>query len=170
MLLVLSVTFISASCVKDGDEDKVRNYVVPGDELPSFVTANGPYGALSDTDFAGKRGMLVFFTSYCPDCHQLMPSVKEVWDELGGEPGYMIASVSRVSGYETEANLAKWWDEKGYDPMPYYTDVGQIVFNKFGNHTIPRVYIINDGKVTWMSVGISNLSADFLIDKIKSQS
>lgn len=167
------VSLVAFSCTDDDDD--VKNYLGNGDYLPE-IDLSGPYGDLTNASFDGKRGMLVFFTSYCPDCHNLMPAVKEVWDELGDDPEYIIASVSRVSGSETPERVYKWWrgeekeGDKVYDPMPYYLDMGQQLFNQFGNMAIPRIYITDpDGKIVWMSVGRSDYTAEFLMSKLQGE-
>lgn len=176
-LLVLPISF---SCVKEGENEKTKNYIVTGDKIPRFELAEGPYGSLSSEDFIGdpenpnepgRPGLIVFFASYCPDCTELLPEIQKVWDELGDDPDYIIAPVSRVSGWETKESVAEYWKkEKAWLTMPYYLDMDAALFLRFGNQTIPRVYITDSqGIVRWMSVGDSKLSHTFLISKIKEQ-
>lgn len=168
IISVILVSFTLVSCVKD-DDDKTKNYIVKGDKIPEFGPLDGSEGTISSGDFTGKRGLIVFFASYCPDCHALMPAIQEVWDELGEAPDYLIAPISRVSGYETVEKLEDWWSApKQSFTMPYFLDIDQIAYNKFGNRGIPRVYLTDtQGKVVKMWVEVSDLKAEYLIDELK---
>ncbi len=148
---ILLIATLSSCLNESGEDNGIKNYVVEGDAVPSFsVTKGDGTGAteFQSSQFVGKRSVIVFFNSECPDCKREMPKVHAAWEELQDEVEFIA-----VSRGEKAPDVAAYWTlEEGtkssFAPMPYYLDLNKVAFNKFANSYVPRIYLIGeDGKV-----------------------
>ncbi len=150
------IVFIAAlaSCggIDDGGTKGIKNYVVVNSAVPSFsVTGENGTGAAEFTSswFVGKRSVIVFFNSECPDCEREMPKIRTAWAELQSK-GIIFICISRK---ETVEAVAKYWNKSGFYPMPYYLSQDGAAFYKFANSYVPRIYLVGtDGKVKHFEV------------------
>ncbi len=150
--LLLSAPLLG-SCI--GEEEggiKTENYIRVGDPVPAFTIENS-FGAgwndlTSPEDFAGRKTLLVFFVTACPDCRRELPYVEYAFTRLQDE-GLTVVPVGRS---ETHAAIDAYWAETGFT-MPRYLDASRAVFSLFANQTVPRIYLVNEhGAVVWMCV------------------
>lgn len=171
-LAIAAITLAGClSCIGE-NEDGVKNYVVEGDEIPSFTVTHGSGSGkveFKPSDFAGMRSAIVLFQSSCGDCQREMPKVFEAWDELRKEGDFQLIAISRAESASTVGNY--WSSETSTKPpfgdMPYYLDPDRSVFNKFANSYVPRIYLVGpDGKVQYMAIEKFNFSAAGLVDLI----
>lgn len=166
ILLTSACILVLSSCIGDDEGGGgTVNYVKVGDTAPSF-TVNGLDGQVSfPGDFAGaNRYLIAFFNSWCPSCEDEMPKVDEVWGELGDDPGFVLMAIARDRNEgNLEGSVATFMRDycpNIYDDGLYYKDSNQAAFLKFGNQTIPRVYVLDgDRKIKAMWVGESVTAA-----------
>lgn len=157
---------LATSCINEKDDDgEVINYVNVGDDVPEFRVSDGNGGYFESEQFIGKKSLLVFFHTGCPDCKRELPLVEEAFRELPAEE-YLIVTVARE---QAVASVNDYWSKNNFT-MPKYFDLDKSVFSLFANSTIPRLYTINEqGKVTWMAIEKLDMNAELLIEKIKNQ-
>lgn len=108
-LLALSifVSTIAGGCISD-DEPKVVERITVGDTLPQFSVTTNTGETITTERLRGKRGMIVFFNTSCPDCRDELPVIQRVYDDLIGEAG--IVCISRE---EDGRSVASYWEAEG---------------------------------------------------------
>lgn len=128
------------SIIKTGD-------AVPHFDLPGIATGEG---IVSPDDFMGEKTLLVFFITDCKDCRREMPFVDYAYRRLSAN-GLKVKAIGRS---ETTERVAAFWADLGLDPaMPHYLDPAREVYALFAEHTVPRIYLVDEtGTVVWMAV------------------
>lgn len=145
--LILPVS-IFYSCIKDDENIKTENYILTGDNIPVFEITDNENNLKSPGDFLGKKTLLVFFTTTCPDCRRDMPFAEYAHLQLETQ-GLNVITIGRG---ETRQTVNDYWSELDLS-MPYFPDTNRTVFELFANQTIPRIYFIDEkGIVIWMCV------------------
>lgn len=170
--LAAAIFLSSTACINGGNDNGVKNHVVKGDPVPSFtVTASDGVDRVdfARADFMGKRSVIVFFNTQCPDCQREMPKVYAAWLEFADDPDFLMVPISR--GETAEAVAAYWSSETdtkpSFEPMPFFLDTDRSAFEKFANLYVPRLYLVGtDGKIAYMAVETFGFDAAGLIDKI----
>lgn len=147
LISALAAILCIAGCTSsENDFDRVHI----GEQLPEFTAITGMFGnstvSISSADFAGKKGLIVFFTTTCPDCKREMPKIEQVWQNLRGEQNVVIAAISRGNSPQQVADYWTSVDEtysKVPFSMPYYFDHDRALYGKFAESGVPRVYMID---------------------------
>ncbi len=131
IIAVMMLSCISEDAPDGGDGSRVKE----GDMVPEFAIDDFS----SPEDFIGNKSLLVLFNSGCPDCQREMPFIDYACRNL---PGLQAVAISR------DESLTVW----DY-PMQYYPDPDRAVYNLFAEHTIPRIYLIDEtATIVWMAV------------------
>ncbi|MDR2130595.1 MAG: TlpA family protein disulfide reductase [Odoribacteraceae bacterium] len=154
------------SCVRSDGEDlyEASSYIKVGDEIPDFTLSNEA-GALSKSDLAGKKTLLVLFATTCGDCQRVLPVIEAAWNVLKSDPAVAVVLISRE---ETAGAVSSYWAEAQLT-MPYYLDTDRAVFNTFAKAYTPRVYLINPlQRVVEMHVESLKISAGELCRRVQA--
>lgn len=163
-VLLVILTFFSCSS-DDEPGPEVINRVQVGDRVPAFTVSDDQGNTFSSEQFIGKRSLLVFFHTGCGDCQRELPLAQQAYAELSAEEGYQVITIARA---ESANRVNQYWTENGFT-MPKYLDPDRSVYSLFANSMVPRFYIIDsEGKVTWMAVERTNVTAEQLIDLIRN--
>ena len=142
-ILSFVVLTLIVSCIKD---DVRGADLKPGDLLPDFEVVMSDGSVISDESLKGSVSVVVFFSTICPDCQQILPVVQETYDEYAPK-GVVFALISRG---QSAGDINAFWTEKGLD-MPYSAQESRYVYNKFAGTRIPRVYICDkDGIIRYI--------------------
>jgi thiol-disulfide isomerase/thioredoxin len=129
-----------AACGERGTDPEQGSLVKTGDAVPSFTIGD----FRSPDDFEGKRSLLVFFNTWCPDCRRELPFIEYAW-----EHDIPVVAIGRG---ESMTDIDKYWNEHGFT-MPRYSDPSTAVYGLFAEHTVPRVYLVDEtATVVWMAV------------------
>jgi len=153
-----------ASCLSDGS-DEVENYVQVGDVVPGFVITEDNGDRFDSSSLSGKKTVLMFFNTGCPDCEREMPIVDEAWRTLEGDPDVVFVAIARG---QTAADTDAYWQTHQLT-LPKFHDPKATVFGLFANSYVPRLYIIDRERVVrWMGIETFNLTAAGLVEKVKA--
>lgn len=132
-----------------------KDPVEVGSTVPTFTVNNSGGAAVTFTpaDFIGRKSLIVFFTTVCPDCQRELPKVQAAWEVLEAE-GLQLITIGRD---QLPTDVQAYWNStangKPVFDMPWYVDPGRNAFNKFAVKTIPRLYLVDEtGKVVWIAV------------------
>jgi peroxiredoxin len=149
----------------DGEVSHEESSLVKvGDEIPDFTVCNGT-DTLRRGDLAGKKTLLVLFSSTCGDCRLVLPVVEAAWRVLKDDPGVVVAAISRG---ETGETVREYWEQSRFS-MPWYLDEDRSVFNKFATAYTPRVYLVDGlSRVVEMHVESLPLSGEELYRKVEA--
>jgi len=166
VLLFLPLFMVFTGCIKDDDEnEETINHVKVGDAVPSFTVQDGYGRRFITSDFREKRSILLFFHTGCKDCQRELPIIEAAWKEIKADPHLQLVAIGRA---ESKADINKYWDANGLT-FSTFLDPDKSVYNLFANNTIPRIYIVDEeGKVVWMAIEKFNLTAEQLLDILKT--
>lgn len=156
-LVLLFSLLCLLSCKKSDD------YIVVGDDIPSFVLHSDVAGSVSSEELKGDVTMLFFFATWCGPCQQELAAVQErLLPMFEGKDDFRLLVVGRE---HTQEELSEYNQTKGFT-FPLYPDVNREVYSKFAKQTIPRAYLIDkDGKVVDFAVGYDAEHFDSMCDK-----
>ncbi len=143
LLIILAFVFCTACIGEDGPPTVER--VDVGDPVPEFMLDD----LVSPRDFVGQRSLIVFFVSTCPDCRRELPVIDEACRDL---PDLQAIAISRGEALDP----GEW----PYPSLHYYADPTASIYGLFAEHTVPRVYLIDEsGTIVWKA--IERLPANF---------
>ena len=145
--LIFILSFMTAvlmvSCIKD---DIRGADLKPGDILPDFEVVMSDGSTVSDESLKGSVSVVVFFSTICPDCQQVLPIIQEIYDEYTPE-GAVFALISRE---QDERDISTYWADNALY-MPYSAQQDRRVYEKFAKAGIPRIYINDkDGTIRYI--------------------
>lgn len=123
-----------------------------------FENENGE--KFSSRDFIGKKTVVVFWASWCEDCQEQMPHMKEFMEFSKGFGDIQFLFINRLDGIrETKENAAAYFLELGMD-VPCYFDVGETAYQTLGIKNIPTTYFLDEGGkiITWSAAQITGKS------------
>lgn len=165
LFIVLFALYFLTSCVKDNEsDDEIINYVQVGDMVPDFTVDDGEGSSFTSEDFIGKKSILVFFHTTCPDCQRELPVIEEAWQQIKDRPEYQVITIARK---ESKVDVDMFWDKERFT-MLKYQDPERKVFDLFASSTIPRIYLIDtNGIIHWMAIERLETSAGQLIKRLE---
>ena len=136
----------------DQDQQYAVNLLPAGSEAPEIVLRDLEGNEVRLSDFRGKRVVLVFWASWCPDCRAEVPELKAMHASADpAEAQFVSVSFDR----EFEA-LVKYATENELPGVQLFDPAGKKeskVGADYGVKWIPSLYLIGpDGKVQFGTV------------------
>ncbi len=139
ILSIAAVLAILTGCIKEkytGVNLKV------GDAIPDFEVTMNDGTVISDDILKNTVSIVMFFHTSCPDCQQVLPEMQKIYDEYASK-GVLFTLISRE---EASKDIESFWKEKSLT-MPYSAREDRVVYEKFAQTRIPRVYINEKGGI-----------------------
>lgn len=139
-LLLLSLFFVCltamAACSLGEDMAEGSGDVVTvGQRLPVFDVTLADGSVFSSADLAGRPVVIVFFNTTCGDCRKELPTVQELYGDLGEAVRFVC-----IGRAEPAADVAAYWAANGLT-LPYSAQSDRRVYELFATRAIPRVYV-----------------------------
>ena len=144
-ILISLIAFIPiGSCNTIYDDPEIVS-LSPGDRLPEFSILCNDGEVLTTEMLRGKKSVIVFFDTSCPDCQKALPEIQKAYDEdMSRQPdGVRYICISRNEDAES---VNKYWSDHSYT-LPYSAQTSADVYNLFANIGIPRIYISNSALI-----------------------
>ena len=110
-----------------------------GDTLPDFSVTLNNGELVNKKSLEGKISLIVLFSTTCPDCQKLFPSIERLYNEYKDDDKFILLTISRAEG---EDIVGKFMTGKGYT-FPYSPQETRDVYSLFAPSIVPRVYISN---------------------------
>lgn len=132
----LCLAFGLLSCVSDEKTDYGPSLSV-GERLPAFRVQLSDGSEVSDQSLRGKPGVIVLFTTTCPDCRRAMPGIEEIYRKW--QPQAQFVCIGRE---ETADKVSAYWQEQGYT-MPWSAQEDRTVYELFASRYVPRVFVFD---------------------------
>ena len=132
----LCVALGLVSCVSDDKTDYGPSVAV-GERLPSFRVLLNDGSEVSDQSLHGKPGVVVLFTTTCPDCRRAMPGIEEVYSAWKTQARFVC-----IGREEPASKVAAYWNEQGYS-MPWSAQEDRTVYELFASRYVPRVFVFD---------------------------
>lgn len=135
--LLICAICLCASCIK---ERQTGADLGVGDSVPDFTITMNDGTQMSGKQLREGVSCIVFFTTLCPDCQQMLPHLQSIYEEY--QPlGVKFALISREEGPES---VHEYWESKGYT-MPYSAQEDRTVYELFARTRVPRIYMNEEG-------------------------
>ena len=159
LLLVLAAFAALVSCknaVKDADSEYAVDMFKKGEVLPAFSLEDRSGVVRTQADFAGKYVVYDFWATWCPDCREDVPAMKDLYAKYGDKVTFVGIS------FDTEPEkLDAFVAENGIGWMQlsdFVTKKESKVADDFRVKWIPSMYLVDpDGKVVLGTVMVSKL-------------
>ena len=130
---------VLSSCIK---ENQTGADLVVGDVVPDFTAVMSDGSEVTGAQLREGVSCIVFFTTACPDCRQVLPHMQRLCNEYQSQ-GVRFAFISREEGAES---IQQYWMENGYT-MPFSAQSDRRIYELFAATRVPRVYICRDGLI-----------------------
>lgn len=135
LILFLALVFSACSWMHGDDIRPEDNLVNVGDTLPAFALSMSDGSCLSTSDLRGKPSLILFFSTDCPDCTEVLPALNRRYLAHGGDTSFV--AIGREQPYEV---VADYWSQQGLS-LPFSAQSDRAVYSLFARRGIPRIYI-----------------------------
>jgi peroxiredoxin len=135
-----------ASCISEHENEKqgASADVQVGDPLPVFEVTMADGQQVNTDSLLGKRAVVVFFHTTCPDCQKELPRLDSLYRAHHQESDFRLICVARAQKKE---EIQPFW-EREHLSLPYSPQPDRSIYNLFAGSIIPRIYIASpDGIV-----------------------
>lgn len=164
-LLVLAIALVACiaasaqTVAEDPDAEYAVDLLKPGTAAPSFTLDDLNGKQVSLKDFRGKKVVLVFWASWCPDCRAEVPELKEM---------YSSADPSKVAfvsiSFDRSLDILKTYAQENKLPgVQLFEPAGKKnskVSADYGVKWIPSLYLIDEsGKIVLGTVVAAKIAA-----------
>ncbi len=164
-LLGISVAGCAAIMDSNAQSDFESSTIVKvGEIAPDFTVASLDGTTLSLSDYKGKTLLLVFFSSWCGDCQELMAGLDDV-AEMFSDRNFDILAISRgeekdaVSQFVTEIDCHS----------AVALDPDSKAYSLYATKYVPRCFVISPlGRIVAMSTEYSQNDFELLLDIIST--
>lgn len=162
--LLLGMSLTLTSCVKSDKPVEVREYVRVGDSLPRFSVTLLDGTVVNNDSWVGKRLVLIFFSTGCPDCQKELPELEYFYQKTKLRTDIFTLGISRGGGFGVVSN---YWEEH-HLTFPCSPQEDRKVYNLFASAIVPRIYVVSpQGRVTHMFDDSNMPLADSLLDIVR---
>ena len=135
----LVLLFSLISCIK---EKQTGANLGVGDAIPDFSVVMNDNTAVTGSQLSSGVCCIVFFTTLCPDCRQVLPVVQKIYDEYVFN-GVRFVLISREEGSDT---IAEYWSDQKFT-MPYSAQTDRRIYELFAKTRVPRIYVGKNGVI-----------------------
>jgi len=169
LLCILAVA-VAAGCANRQKKDNVTEtedldaqyateLLAPGTAAPDFTLGDLRGKERSLSEFRGRKVVLVFWASWCPDCRAELPRLKAL--QAAADPAKVaFVNVSYDRDFDT---LCSFVDENGLGGIQLFDPAGKKDSKAGADYHvkwIPSLYLIGeDGKVELATVMIEKIAA-----------
>ena len=158
-LLLLSIALLAGlglfaqnTTEEDPDLQYATTLLKPGTPVPDFTLDDVTGKPVSIKDFLGKKVVLVFWASWCPDCREEIPLLKKMQATADPEKVAFV-SVSFDRKEETWKNFVRENQLGGVQLFDAAGKKDSTVGTDYGVKWIPALYLIDEkGKVQLATV------------------
>lgn len=115
------------------------------EELPDITFTDNEGNSYGYSNFKGVPSVIVFWASWCEDCKQQMPKMKEYMNVARQYGDVQFIFINRLDGSkETKESAVEYFDSLGLDVQSYF-DENKASYDALGIKNIPTTLFI-DGK------------------------
>lgn len=145
LIMAMIVCCLLGSCFSDEELPEVTEYVKVGDRVPQMALVLDDGTEIDSRSLLGKTSVLVFFSTKCKDCQQVLPVVQAFYDRVAQDPDLRVIAISRG---EDNSVVAPYWQAHDLT-LPYSAQADDHLFRLFASQGVPRIYVVDpDGFVT----------------------
>ena len=160
VMLAVSNVGLNAQTPEEVDLDLkyAADMLKPGTSVPDFTLNDVNGKTVSLSDFKGKKVVLQFWASWCPDCRAEMPLIKSM--QAQSDPSKIVFVA--VSFDRTEEAFVNYVANNGLEGVQLYDPSGMrdsAIAKSYKITWIPSLYLIDEkGKVMLATVVADKLA------------
>lgn len=161
--MILTLAMVSCTFGGDSDDEYGKGLLETGTEAPGFtIYPDGTADGITLASLRGKQVMLVFWASWCPDCQEATPGIKELHDTFSSD-GLVFVGIS----FDTdEEDWRTYISDNGLDWIQHREQrpwSESALATAYNIKWIPTLYLIDEaGKVAFATVDISEMKSKLL--------
>ena len=163
LLVLLAIMLVGATAYAQQQEDLDAQYatelIKPGKKVPDFTLNDLSGKPHKLSEFRGKKVVLVFWATWCPDCRAEVPELKAMMAEADPEK-VVFVSVSFDRNFDT---LSKFVEDNSLGGVQLFDTAGKKdskVSSDFHIKWIPSLYLIDEkGKVLVSTVMANKITS-----------
>lgn len=160
-LLSGAVAFSLGGCARG---DSALFSLAVGDVLPNFEVTAATGHAVSSVSLQGEGCLIAFVNTSCGDCQRELPELQKVYEmcmNLG--TGIRFIVIGRT---ESQRSMEEYWIKQNLT-LPYSAQVDDVVYRKFAEQGIPRIFIADgSGIIRFSSEDRYYIPAETLADQL----
>lgn len=165
LLVLLAIMLFGATAYAQQQEDLDAQYatelIKPGKKVPDFMLNDLDGKPHKLSEFRGKKVVLVFWATWCPDCRAEVPELKAMMAEADPEK-VVFVSVSFDRNFDT---LCKFVEDNSLGGVQLFDTAGKKdskVSSDFHIKWIPSLYLIDEKGKVLISTVVANKITSFL--------
>lgn len=164
LLLLICVTGCSAMYDQEMPSYDKTTLVRVGADAPDFTVNTLDGSSVTLSQLQGRTVLLVFFASWCPDCHKQLDAIKAVQDNFDDEK-FSILAISRG---EEVATVREFVNSRGYT-FTIGVDSDNTAYSLYATQYVPRCFVIDPlGRIVALSAEYNAEEFSLLCDIISS--
>lgn len=165
IILCCSVLF-SACAANDVvmDDAEKSTLVKVGDIAPDFTVDLLSGQSVTLSSLQGQSVLLVFFATWCGDCHPQLALLDAVNDRFGDKAFKLIA----ISKGEKVSDVRDYIQRKGYG-FDVAVDSDSSIYSMYATQYVPRCFVIDPlGRIVAMSAEYDKTEFELLLKVVSS--
>lgn len=138
VLVALAMSVTMESCLGEGAEQKgVIEPITENDQLPPFRVLLNDETTFQSDSLDGKCCVIVFFTTTCADCRNLLPVIGVFYSEHVRKHDMHLVCIAREQG---RAAIESFWRDNQLS-LPFAPQEDRRIYNLFATSGVPRIYM-----------------------------
>lgn len=166
LLVILAMLLVGAAVAfaqqqEDLDAQYATELIKPGKKVPDFTLNDLSGKPRKLSEFRGKKVVLVFWATWCPDCRAEVPELKAMMADADPEKVAFV-SVSFDRSFDT---LCKFVEDNSLGGVQLFDPAGKKdskVSSDFHIKWIPSLYLIDEKGKVLVSTVVANKITSFL--------
>lgn len=145
--IVATVIALLTSCIKTtqyGPEAKI-NHAIPAFELKTIEGET-----ISSSSIKGHNAIIVFFNTWCFDCHKVLPVIQEWKDDDPQSPTTYLC----IARGQKNDEIIPFWKLNGFT-MKVAADPDKEIYNLFTGgkpYGVPVIYLIDRNGILYKRI------------------
>lgn len=159
ILLAFAVVACLFSCSSDDEDDVTSKLLQVGTEAPDFtLVTDDEYNGMKLSSFRGKRVVIEFWRSSCPDCRSVTNAVKSLYESYASDDLVFM-------GVSFDKDIDEWQsyvEKNNMSWIQYHDenlDTSKSLKLIYGINWVPTFYVIDEnGLVEYATIEVKDLS------------
>lgn len=162
ILLSAVIAVLFGACVH---EDSELFSIAVGDILPDFSVTDDAGDVISAASLHGAVCLIAFVNTSCNDCRRELSELQKVYETfMNRSDGIRFIMIGRT---ESQLSMAAYWEEQNLT-LPYSAQANDVVYRKFAEQGIPRIFIADgSGIIRFSSEDRFYIPAENLADQLQ---
>lgn len=145
--IIAVMTALLGSCIKTTQYNPEAKINQP---IPTFELKTIEGETISSSSIKGHNAVIVFFNTWCIDCHEVLPIIQEWKDD---DPQSQTTYLCIARGQKNE-EITPFWKLNGFT-MKVAADPDKIIYNLFTGskpYGVPVIYLVDRNGILYKRI------------------